>query len=384
MRLVFSVGDRICGGAPPVDWVRNSLAAYYLPASSLASAPATDFLTLATETMVRLGHTLCFNRGRQRRRFVREIEYWQITQTEAEACDAKCFQMRRNAAGKQALHSPTGMFFIGWTLDQTLRMLLYHIKLGFQLDLYAEREYIMIYWYLDYLYGVMINCQPPETPPTDKSEKGNKKKDKKKRPGGAAQEREMHHKAVVDRALAASNQHLCRGLFRLLAGCHKHGVFVPKETPFTSLMQIFQRRFMIFMRLEQPNPLTFEHFLESSNVAPFRITQLYSAANESFRAAKASAEALLRLHLSGEMESEARRLLKTAVTNTVHLTRLTQRAVAAEQEEGESEVGQRSSSDIPGWSPDGSGRNRPFVAPQVVLDFSVHRSYLVCKPIPKP
>jgi hypothetical protein len=38
-------------------------------------------------------------------------------------------------------------------------MMLRYLELGFQLRLYAGFEYSMLYWYLDYLLGVRLNCQ---------------------------------------------------------------------------------------------------------------------------------------------------------------------------------------------------------------------------------
>merc|ERR1719265_2568265 len=43
-----------------------------------------------------------------------------------------------------------------WIMEHCLQMMLTKLFLGFELDLYDEAEFHMIYWYADYLYGLRV------------------------------------------------------------------------------------------------------------------------------------------------------------------------------------------------------------------------------------
>lgn len=146
-----------------VQWVRESMLEYMLPESTLATTDAADFIAQAAKVILNLCITWCYNLGRQRRRMARNMDDWVQLQLPAEKLDQAIF-LAVDGTGRRILSSPSGAYFTGWLLDQVLIMMIRYLELGFQLRLYAGLEYSMLYWYLDYLLGVRLNCQVSRSP----------------------------------------------------------------------------------------------------------------------------------------------------------------------------------------------------------------------------
>lgn len=85
----------------------------------------------------------CHNRSRQRRMLCKVILEWEILQEEAAGVDELFHDLLEEEY--QNLDS-TAYYFSSWAYNIKLMMMEKILYLGFELDLYGEHEYVMIYW----------------------------------------------------------------------------------------------------------------------------------------------------------------------------------------------------------------------------------------------
>eukprot|EP00960_Hanusia_phi_P068185 766781-Hanusia_phi.AAC.1 len=292
LRLLLTSGNFL-GGEHTQQLVRQSMVDYLLPEQALDNVTAASFIHTASKLVLNYCTSSCYNLGRQRRRMARSIDDWAHAQLEAELVDQTVFLVYD---GRQpCLLSETGAFFSGWLLDQMLVMVVRYFELGFQLRLYAGYEHSMLYWYMDYLLGVRLNCQPSIFYPKSRqhqleeskgaAEKGGKGGGKKKEKakgqagkGGGSKKSEPS----LEQLMLETKQALCRGVFRLIAGLGRERIYELDELSRATLPLRFQRRFGPVMRLEQPHALSFLHYEENTDASQYHPSELYGAAAESF------------------------------------------------------------------------------------------------------
>lgn len=85
----------------------------------------------------------CHNRSRQRRMLCKVVAEWEILQEEAAGVD-EVFHNLQTDDQETALSTP--YYFSSWAYNIKLSMIEKILFLGFELDLYGQHEYIMIYW----------------------------------------------------------------------------------------------------------------------------------------------------------------------------------------------------------------------------------------------
>jgi hypothetical protein len=82
-------------------------------------------------------------------------------------------------------------------------------------------------------------------------------------------------------------------MFRLVAGLDKEGLYTVAPLLRATLPARFTRRFTPVVRLDQPRPLSFDNFLESTDARDFPPRELFAAAAESFAAARRALERMV-------------------------------------------------------------------------------------------
>ncbi|EKX36279.1 hypothetical protein GUITHDRAFT_145852 [Guillardia theta CCMP2712] len=354
LRLLLTSGNFL-GGENTQHLVRQSMADYLIPEHALQSVSAASFIHTTSKLVLNYCTSSCYNLGRQRRRMARSIDDWAHAQLEAELVDQTVFLVYEDR--KPCLLSETGAFFSGWLLDQMLVMVVRYFELGFQLRLYAGFEHSMLYWYMDYLLGVRINCQPSIFFPKSRqhqleesrgvAEKGgkgaSKKKDKSKGHGGKTGGAKKSEPSMEQLMLEAK-QAMCRGVFRLIAGLNSEKIYELDELSRATLPLRFQRRFGPVMRVEQPHALSFLHYEENTDSSQYHPSELYGAAAESFFQARTVADKLVhKLQASSsedagvlldEMAKTAKGLVAVATFNESLAEFTYQRSIAGQQQGG--------------------------------------------------
>jgi hypothetical protein len=180
------------------------------------------FWELFERTIVYAFRILCKNKARQHRKLGRILQSWSQLQEEAHYLDSQAtliVENRHVAATKAAqaagrpppppLHTlPSPPQLYQWyTLKWTIYFMLRHLLCGFELDLYPQAEWRLIYWYVDHLvthrlHALMLLAKHknerqakaaekaatgrPQSAPVSGKKKGKKgKKDKSKGKGAA-------------------------------------------------------------------------------------------------------------------------------------------------------------------------------------------------------
>ena len=271
LRLMLIHDSKVLGSqGSMVQWVRESMLDYKLPAPVLATPEASDFIARVAKVLQNWSTTLCYNLGRQRRRLARNMDDWVQLQPQAEKLDSTAF-LSKDHAGRPTLVSMSGAYFTGWMLDQVLVMMLRFLELGLELRLYAGIEYSMVFWYLDYLVGVRLNCQPTVfyqqsrehelATARHQQDLDKERRKKKKAPGKLTKPLDVEPSA--EQLRLEMQQAMCRGLFRIVAALQRDGFYYVDALLAASLPLRFHRRFGPLMRLEQVNrkPQTLNPYL---------------------------------------------------------------------------------------------------------------------------
>ncbi|GAX76015.1 hypothetical protein CEUSTIGMA_g3458.t1 [Chlamydomonas eustigma] len=197
-----------------------------------------------------------------------------------------------------------------WVERETAGSMLQHLLMGFQLELYEAKEYIMMYWYCD----VLCNCQktatkllldtPPPPPkqlskaapklPARKS--GGKKNGPSVTPPPPAASTTLQSDGPAQLAWEQRRLFLQRDMLRLerthfmMSGCMKAmlgikelGLVKAPQPPFNSMAQRFDQRFAAFHgAVVRPEPLTYVDFMASVDTTGFDASKLLQMASEAF------------------------------------------------------------------------------------------------------
>merc|ERR1719450_1700416 len=103
-------------------------------------------------------------------------------------------------------------------------MMITKLFLGFELELYDEAEFHMIYWYADYLYGLRI-YNFNELKHAKEQPVGGSKKSPKRQPQKTSGQRPRNPSPLL--LMLEATQTTVRGLFRLLTFCLQRDFISP-------------------------------------------------------------------------------------------------------------------------------------------------------------
>ncbi|CAG8812464.1 4775_t:CDS:10, partial [Gigaspora margarita] len=97
---------------------------------------------------------LCHNRSRQRRNMCKVLADWDLLQEESEHIDIELQSITKEEPLKTDEGQSYSFHLSSWVYHHKLMLMEEILFLGFELELYGSHEFVMIYWYLDYLLGV--------------------------------------------------------------------------------------------------------------------------------------------------------------------------------------------------------------------------------------
>jgi len=309
LTLVFCSNKKVFGLYDISDILKTFMEASYHVPPSIFSDIAAEFMTFFSNSVVQWFKTLCFNPARQRRKIHKQAGDWAELQRMASEVDSKILPNEMNH-----------QYLSCMILDFVLAKMIYHLRLGFQLELYASHEFPMIYWYIDYLRGMenqnLTYRSQMEAP---KSSKTQKKKSKAKKP-----QPQNPTTNAVEHLIMNAQSSMTRAIFRLIfaANSKLHINTHDAQFPLSSPELRFYHRFSLFHNFLQPAPLLYDHFVETTDVKMLSPEQLFEGAVESFKEARGFVERILHNHapkLSPEQHQQLHQLAKAAITNTVHI-----------------------------------------------------------------
>ncbi|KAL3159878.1 hypothetical protein ABBQ38_010276 [Trebouxia sp. C0009 RCD-2024] len=303
------------------------------PPSQLPGPEAKLFVEMASIAVQGWCHAMCLNRTRQRRRHRRGMEDWANLLEHALNADASpTFQgwLRHRSAWQwqppehQADHPEEALGpCASWVEKSCAAVLLQHFLMGFELDLYQPKEFCMLYWYCDYLYGTVavsaplfLNAQPqaassaspskgslPSLTPKGKHGK-HKGSAKSKTPDKAAAlvTHSAHLKFTVQEMQQAQvGRQMCQALMRVATGLMACGAIANPDMPFNSESTRFEQRFAAFGFMQRPMPLVYEQFISAMDISEVKPSDLLESALCNFGEARKGIAALLSTSMQSQL-----------------------------------------------------------------------------------
>ncbi|XP_033107561.1 N-alpha-acetyltransferase 35, NatC auxiliary subunit-like [Anneissia japonica] len=220
------------------------------------------FLSKAVRPICQLMQVHGHNRARQREKLAHALEELSSLQDEAEQLDRELSNMVGRSNREVSC-------FSNWALYYTLRTMIQHMQLGFELELYAVHEYHYIYWYLsEFLYKwlestlrrleVMLQEKESQIDQTQKSRISRKKaKKKKSRPI----DREM--------VLVEAFQAMTCGYYKAMIGFKMSRKLVQPNYDFDQEKIRYEHRLSAFTIIMTPPPVQYEHFLDMTHPSKY-------------------------------------------------------------------------------------------------------------------
>lgn len=175
-----------------------------------------------------------------------------------------------------------------WIMEHCLQMMITKLFLGFELDLYDQAEFHMIYWYVDYLYGLRIynlnELYHAKEQPTGGGKKKSGQRQQQQQQSGANRGGLRPRNPPPFLLLFEATQLLVRGLFRLLVFCLRNGLLGSPSASNGGLAQRFVLRFRSFEHFQLPHLPSYCDFEQSSAIAhaPLESRIVLDAAQASF------------------------------------------------------------------------------------------------------
>jgi len=238
---------------------------------------------------------MCYNRSVQRRKLRRSVEDWAALHCKAVQLDETGLpqSLLSHTSGGGGWDDPGNPALSGisgpistWVEVEAARAMLSHLLLGWELELYAPREFCMIYWYSDYLLDVVVSGMRLLSEGRPLSSGAPTKGGKKKGRSGAA-----HNVALRAEALALEERELqvldvqrsiCQAFVRVLAGLRVAGLLRANTDLFNGEAEHFDQRFRFLQLLPRPDPLFHQQYAEAMETGSKTAQEMLQMANECF------------------------------------------------------------------------------------------------------
>lgn len=237
-----------------------------------------EFVTNAAKFFVDWLKVRHCSQARQHRRAIHLLCELNSLQNEAGMLDERLIEIYgENLVNNRALS--------GFIINQALQVLVGHLEIGFQLDIYDDIELSMIYWFMDYLYGLLVFTHN-EVLCLKEEPKKNRRRTKQ-----AFREPKNASALVLQYRI---RKELCRGLFRLHVALTGQNAIKATENMKETMPMRYSLRFRNFDYFQLPHTLTYAEFLKSCTISEdinvADTLRLLDAASSSFRDVKVLVE----------------------------------------------------------------------------------------------
>ncbi|CAG9461446.1 unnamed protein product [Pedinophyceae sp. YPF-701] len=267
--------------APYQACARLYLEGMGLPESAGSNPAFTELLDRAETTLRTHVQILCLQRTWSQRKLRRYLDDWRLLYEEAEKADASGAMGRLLSEGKAAgqwdLRGQAGgqRPVCCWVEREASLTMAEHLLAGLECELYGQREFQMVYWYLDRL--LTIGVQNSRALHDRHALLAGKKT-----PQAAA----ATAASIRDLCILEARQSLCSCMTRMCAALRLCGLLPPAfEGPFNSEEQWFDQRFMSFHFVPRPEPLAYADYLASTDTANVSPVQMITYTMDNFTSA---------------------------------------------------------------------------------------------------
>ncbi|RIB12107.1 Mak10 subunit, NatC N-terminal acetyltransferase-domain-containing protein [Gigaspora rosea] len=269
---------------------------------------------------------LCHNRSRQRRNMCKVLADWDLLQEESEHIDIELQSITKEEPLKTDEGQSYSFHLSSWVYHHKLMLMEEILFLGFELELYGNHEFVMIYWYLDYLLGVHYqHLERIHIHATD-----DRKFKKQKNFQSAPSSLSTVSLIISYQTFVMARQDICRGIHRIITALQKTGHFKPPQLEFDDESTRFWHRFKVYRTLGSPTMLTFQELKEMTQLDNISTLDLFNVSLRNFQSARTSIENLLSMKPSdtrmenchAEFTKDLRAMLRVCIANIVNLLKI--------------------------------------------------------------
>ncbi|CAG8537610.1 13125_t:CDS:10 [Ambispora gerdemannii] len=294
------------------------------------------FLESSIKPLTDIFRILCHNRSRQRRNMCKVLTDWDLLQEEAEHIDAELHSLIKEEPIMTEDGPSHSYYLSSWVYHRKLILLQEILFLGFELGLYGNHEFIMIYWYVDYLLGVHyqhlermllhITTKPSAT--TKESRKAKKQKALRATPPATPS-----ITLIINRKnMITARQEICRGIYRTIAGLQKTGHMTVPRLEYDNEGIRFWQRFRMYRNLGSPTLLKYREFKENTKFENLTALDLLSASKKNYETAKTAIDHLMKMNLSesrmdlceADFKNDLKAMFRVCIANIVGLQKMLQ------------------------------------------------------------
>ena len=296
----------------------QSFVAFGIPSEWIEIDVVQNFTSQLTTHYKPLLDVYAFNRARQRRAIGRALMgQLPVIQHLASAIDKKLQDHHKLLARK----FPYPRYFESWAVDQTLQWMIRYIEEGILMDLFQGEELITSYWYLDYLYGNLLDLRQKLHALTKdlresllRLKSRTQQRAKRGGAGGRAAKQapstNIPSEAAIDLVTPAIHRLLCTASRQILFGIMRMNKLVAPVAPSPF---VFSKRYRCFSRLPHPPMLEHRFYVETTQVlTQEQASSLLRLASQSFGSARADLSKLTQFPLRQD-------LLKVCISNSVQI-----------------------------------------------------------------
>ncbi|CAG8575686.1 7899_t:CDS:10 [Diversispora eburnea] len=286
------------------------------------------FVDNAVKPLTDYFRILCHNRSRQQRNMCKVLSDWDLLQDEAEHIDTEL----QSIIKEEPLPSEEGPSYAfhlsSWVYHRKLILLEDILFLGFELGLFGDHEFVMIYWYLDYILGV--HYQHLERTHMHVTDHRKFKKQQNYFQFESSLQSSAVSLIVSQQVLTMARQDICRGIHRTIIALQKTGNYTPPKLEFDDESIRFWHRFRMYRSLGSPTILSFQDFKDITRLDNITALELLSFSLKNFQSARSSIENLLAIKPSEsrmdfchtEFTKDLQAMLRVCIANIISLHKI--------------------------------------------------------------
>ncbi|XP_034224229.1 N-alpha-acetyltransferase 35, NatC auxiliary subunit isoform X2 [Prunus dulcis] len=270
------------------------------------------------ESIVQLGQLvinllkiLCTNGAWQRRKLGKILQDWRVVYVQLEMAFRKEFGEKANISNDENVGVKLFQHILVWVEEQTYWIAFRFLILGFELELYSESEYCMVYWYI---YVVLIKLAEKTNLKTVVSNGSGKRRGKKKRDSVKDVARDYQIPPSV--LFLQCQICLAEGLTMMLAALRNDCMMAQNPSPFNTEHERFIQHFELLQKACIPDHVSFPLFMESTTRARLSNLVMYDYFKDAQRITK---EVKGSFSSDPEKLAELRRLEQVAEHNSIAL-----------------------------------------------------------------
>eukprot|EP01127_Copromyxa_protea_P001258 TRINITY_DN11298_c0_g1_i1.p1 TRINITY_DN11298_c0_g1~~TRINITY_DN11298_c0_g1_i1.p1 ORF type:complete len:683 (-),score=165.81 TRINITY_DN11298_c0_g1_i1:78-2126(-) len=319
---LFHQDGKILGKEPIIDWlIRDAKDCACIPESYFKYDFVQEFVKIFGQVYTAYMTLSSWTKARRRRKIPALFREWAILSDGASRVDKQITEALKL--------QESSVYFILWVLDKSHQTMLSYLQIGFDLELYDEQEYLMIYWFMDTIHANRMQQHnfllkyaqsKPEPPAARQGGKNKKIKKPVSKPSANVQITPTPYNLEI-----SCEFELCRSTLRYLMALEMEDKLPKPQFRFGSAAKRFDVRFNAFYLVPGSTPTYVQYEQYQKDLAARKIHRpnddYLTVAGESFKNTKAQLEKLIN-HPKGLpkwRQERYRAMLKVVITNSVYM-----------------------------------------------------------------